>query len=925
MKKITLLLTLIFFQLITYSQINSSSFQASVQFPVGTKPEDVAVGDLDLDGKIDIVTCNSTTHNISVLRNQSTVGVINPASFASAVQFNLISGDTPYGIDVGDIDGDGKPEIVTANRYGDSISVFLNATTPGVINTSSFATKLNFHAPQYCRDIIVADFDGDGKNDVAAVGQFVFSVWRNTSTVGNISFATRYDLSHSGNLGMGITAGDLDGDGMKDIVIAATQSSSSSGYIRYYRNQSVPGGIAFAYNGYKGFDSWFQAHDVTLSDFNGDGKLDILTCAEKSSASSSSMWVATNVSTVGNINMVQYPTAMEIPGGTQYGGQGVGAADIDGDGSPEILNVRPVSGTNRLRVRRNIHDFVGDTLYPDDFEPYVQFTGGNGGGFLNYSRMRTADFDGDGKIDAVLTNDGSNSVSVFMNTSSTTNTITTSSTVVTSTCSGQNISVPFTCNAPFTGSNVFSAELSDATGSFTSPTVIGTLGSTVSGTINATIPGGTPAGNNYRIRVVSSDPIIVGTDNGIDITIGGTPVSVSIAISPSDSVCAGTSVTFTATPVNGGSSPSYQWRRNATNVGTNSPTYITTSYADNDVFTCIMTSNIGGCATGNPATSNPITMTVTPLPITPSVISGANSVCENSSNTYSVTNVSGVTYNWGLPTGWTGSSTTNSINTTAGTTGGNISISASNGCGTSSIRTLNVSVNPLPNIVVSGNTSICDGDATTLTATGASSYAWDNGAGTGASVSVSPTSTTTYTVTGTDANSCSNTAQVTVTVNPLPTVVYTQTPNIVCENDAPFALTGGSPSGGIYSGTGVNAGNFDPALAGAGTHTITYAFTDGNNCSDSDTQQIQVDVCAGIDEQANQLVTVYPNPFKNEFTVSFTTSGNHTIELLNVLGEQVKLINVYEQNTVINTDDLPSSVYFLRIVDEKLIFKLLKN
>ena len=86
-----------------------------------------------------------------------------------------------------------------------------------------------------------------------------------------------------------------------------------------------------------------------------------------------------------------------------------------------------------------------------------------------------------------------------------------------------------------------------------------------------------------------------------------------------------------------------------------------------------------------------------------------------------------------------------------------------------------------------------------------------------------------------------------------------------------------------------------------------------------------MDVCAGIDEQANQLVTVYPNPFKNEFTVSFTTSGNHTIELLNVLGEQVKLINVYEQNTVINTDDLPSSVYFLRIVDEKLIFKLLKN
>ena len=76
MKNFILLLLLV--QSIAYSQINSSSFQPSVQFLLETKPEDVTVGDLDLDGKIDIVTCNSTIHNISVLRNQSSVGIINP-------------------------------------------------------------------------------------------------------------------------------------------------------------------------------------------------------------------------------------------------------------------------------------------------------------------------------------------------------------------------------------------------------------------------------------------------------------------------------------------------------------------------------------------------------------------------------------------------------------------------------------------------------------------------------------------------------------------------------------------------------------------------------------------------------------------------------------------------------------------------------
>ena len=85
-----------------------------------------------------------------------------------------------------------------------------------------------------------------------------------------------------------------------------------------------------------------------------------------------------------------------------------------------------------------------------------------------------------------------------------------------------------------------------------------------------------------------------------------TSVNVSIGAS-ANPVCAGTPVTFTATPTNSGLTPSYQWKVNGTNVGTNSPTYTYTP-ANNDAITCVLTSN-ATCVTGNPATSNTITIT----------------------------------------------------------------------------------------------------------------------------------------------------------------------------------------------------------------------------------------------------------------------------------------------------------------------------
>jgi hypothetical protein len=101
------------------------------------------------------------------------------------------------------------------------------------------------------------------------------------------------------------------------------------------------------------------------------------------------------------------------------------------------------------------------------------------------------------------------------------------------------------------------------------------------------------------------------------------PASVSIAASAS-TICAGTSVTFTATPTNGGAAPAYQWKVNGANVGANSTTFISTTLANNDVVTCVLTSNASPCLSGSPATSNSQTITVNQPSTNISVVNGVN-------------------------------------------------------------------------------------------------------------------------------------------------------------------------------------------------------------------------------------------------------------------------------------------------------------
>lgn len=145
-------------------------------------------------------------------------------------------------------------------------------------------------------------------------------------------------------------------------------------------------------------------------------------------------------------------------------------------------------------------------------------------------------------------------------------------------------------------------------------------------------------------------------------------------------------------------------------------------------------------------------------------------------------------------------------------------------------------------------------------------------------------------------------------INPTPTVSLNPL-SAVCDNDAAFALSGGSPSGGVYAGSGVSSGNFDPAIAGPGTWPITYTYTSTDGCSAMATENIVVNGCAGIEDAQALDLLVYPNPVEDILNIKGTQITS--VQVYDLLGKQVA--NFEGNKTTYNLTSLKSGAYFVKI------------
>ena len=231
-------------------------------------------------------------------------------------------------------------------------------------------------------------------------------------------------------------------------------------------------------------------------------------------------------------------------------------------------------------------------------------------------------------------------------------------------------------------------------------------------------------GDLIMVEMTSSETCAIGNpapSPGITMVVNPLlPVSVSIVAAPAGAICAGASVTFTATPTNGGSTPVYQWKKNNINIGPNSNTYTDAGLLDGDQISVVLTSDIP-CPVTAVVTSNVITMTVTPnMTVTPA---SPSSTCINkpmTNITHTTTGATGIGAVTGLPAGLTATWASNTI-TISGTPSVvgpfNYSIPLTGGCGTAT-ATGTITVNPdktMTWITTSGdkNPSVCINNAIT--------------------------------------------------------------------------------------------------------------------------------------------------------------------------------------------------------------------
>jgi hypothetical protein len=135
-------------------------------FVTSSGPGSLAIGDLDSDGKPDLAVTSADSDTVSVLRNTTLPGGTAPLSFAARVGF--ASGDRPVSIAIGNLNGDAKPDLVVVNLYDSTISVLRNTASTGSITTNSFARRVDFAVAAFPYSVAVGDLDSDGKPELVA-------------------------------------------------------------------------------------------------------------------------------------------------------------------------------------------------------------------------------------------------------------------------------------------------------------------------------------------------------------------------------------------------------------------------------------------------------------------------------------------------------------------------------------------------------------------------------------------------------------------------------------------------------------------------------------------------------------------------------------------------------------------------------------
>ncbi|NIM97662.1 MAG: hypothetical protein GTO24_06150 [candidate division Zixibacteria bacterium] len=347
------------------SDESPGTFVPDSVYSVGESPWSVFAADLDGDGDPDIATANAASDNISVLLNQG------DGSFAPHSVYPV--GGDPWSVFAGDLDGDGHLDLVTANMYDNTVSVLLNN------GDGTFAPQSAYPVYESPAGVFAADLDGDGDLDLATANIYSdnISVLLNNGD-GTFAPQSTYAVGDM-TMPVAVFAADLDGDGDLDL-----QTANYGSYdVAVLLNQG---------NGAFTLSSLYPVGDLPLSvfaaDLDGDGDLDLETANCYSH----------NVSVLLNNGDGTFGTHSVYPAGT--GPWSVFAADLDGDEDLDLAVSSEFSSDVSVLMNDGDGTFTPDSVYPVGDAPYSIFA---------------ADLDGDGDLDLATANYGSDNVSVLLN------------------------------------------------------------------------------------------------------------------------------------------------------------------------------------------------------------------------------------------------------------------------------------------------------------------------------------------------------------------------------------------------------------------------------------------------------------------------------------------------------------------------------
>jgi len=369
------------------AEAQHNTFAPRIDLATGLNPLGVAIVDLDDDGLQDLVV---SIHEEDVLALYRQVRGRGPVSFAPAVE--VPAGLHPQELVVADFDGDDLPDVAVADSGrggGGTLSVYRNTSTPGTV---SLAPRVDYTADT-ARRLAFGDLDLDGKLDIVVSSNSPrqFLVFRNTSTVGSLSFSHDLTLATADHPNI-VQIVDLDGDGLRDIAAAIDKADVLS---VYPNTTAAPGGISFGTR--LDFDAGSDPDGPVVAQLDGQGNPDVVV----TNIFSDSLSLLINESTPGSF---AFAAPQTFPATTQPREPGLG--DFNGDGVSEI-------------VVKNFDDsFAVFQVVSDAGEVSLEVVTERATGPAP-SLSTVGDLDGDGAVDLVVAAHHGESVGIFLNTRNT--------------------------------------------------------------------------------------------------------------------------------------------------------------------------------------------------------------------------------------------------------------------------------------------------------------------------------------------------------------------------------------------------------------------------------------------------------------------------------------------------------------------------